>query len=117
MVCIVDDDPSVRRALGRMVATMGFEVRLLASGRECLDAPYIDRAACLIVDVTMPGIDGFELYTLLKAADRSIPTVFISAFDQDGYREKTQAVGGVAFLSKPCDEDLLRAAIDQALAA
>ena len=117
LVCIVDDDKSVRRALGRFIASMGFEVRLISSGRECLDTSYIDRAACLIVDVIMPGLDGFELCTLLHAAGRGVPTVFISAFDQAGYREKARAVGAVAFLSKPCDESLLRDAIDQAVVA
>lgn len=96
---------------------MGFDVRLIASGRECLDASYIDRAACMIVDVAMPNIDGFELFTLLKAAQRIVPTIFISAYDQDSYRERALAAGAVAFLNKPCDEADLRGAIDQALRA
>jgi FixJ family two-component response regulator len=116
-ICIVDDDPSVRRALGRMIRSFGFEVELLASGRECLDSPAINRAACLILDVSMPGMDGFEVHALLQASGRSIPTVFISAHDNEAYRQKARSVGGITFLSKPCDENLLRSAIDQALAA
>jgi FixJ family two-component response regulator len=117
LICIVDDDPSVLRALGRLIRSFGFEVELLASGRECLDGPSINRAACLILDVSMPGMDGFEVLALLRASGRSIPTVFISAHDDDVYRTKARSVGGVAFLGKPCDADLLRSAIDQALAA
>jgi FixJ family two-component response regulator len=117
LVCIVDDDASVRRALGRMISSFGFEVKLLASGRECLDGPYIDRAACLILDVTMPGMDGFELHALLQTSGRSVPTVFISAHDDEGYRVKARSVGAVAFLDKPCDESLLRDAVDNALAS
>ena len=60
---------------------------------------------------------GFEGLALLRASGRSIPTVLISAHDDDAYREKARSVGGVAFLGKPCDADLLRSAIDQALAA
>jgi FixJ family two-component response regulator len=116
-ICVVDDDPSVRRALGRLIRSFGFEVELLASGRECLDGSSIDRAACLILDVAMPGMDGFEVHALLRASGRSIPTVFISAHDDEAYREKARSVGSVAFLSKPCDDSLLRDAIDKALAA
>ena len=117
LICIVDDDPSVRRALGRLIRSFGFEAELLASGRECLDEPYIDRAACLILDVSMPGMDGFELNALLQASDRSVPTVFISAHDDEGYRERAQSAGAIAYLDKPCDEVLLCDAIHKAFAA
>jgi len=117
LICIVDDDASVRRALGRMVTSFGFEVQLLASGRECLDGPHIDRAACLILDVSMPGMNGFELCALLQASGRSVPTVFISAHDDEGYKAKARSVGAVAFLNKPCDDNLLQDAIDNALAS
>jgi FixJ family two-component response regulator len=117
LVCIIDDDPSLRRALGRIVRSFGFEVQLLASGRECLDGSHIDRAACLLLDVTMPGMDGFELHALLQASGRSLPTVFISAHDEEGYRQQARSVGAVAFLQKPCEEVLLREAIDKALAS
>ena len=117
LICILDDDPSVRRALGRIVRSFGFEVQLLASGRECLDGPHIDRAACLLLDVTMPGMDGFELHALLQASGRSVPTVFISAHDDEGYRQQARSAGAVAFLQKPCEESLLQDAIDKALAS
>jgi FixJ family two-component response regulator len=117
LICIVDDDPSVRRALGRMVTSFGYGVQLLGSGRECLDGPHIDRAACLILDVSMPGMDGFELCALLQASGRSVPTVFISAHDDEGYRAKARSVGAVAYLDKPCDESLLRDAVDDAVAS
>ena len=117
IICIVDDDLSVRRALGRLIKSFGFEPCLMASARECLDASYIDEAACLIVDVSMPDIDGFELHALLQAADRSIPTIFISADDGQRVQAKARSVGGIAFLGKPCDEKKLHEAIDMALSA
>jgi FixJ family two-component response regulator len=117
LVCIVDDDPSVRRALGRLIRSFGLEAELLASGRECLDEPYIDRAACLILDVSMPGIDGFELNALLQASGRGVPTVFISAHDDEGYRERANSAGAIAYLDKPCDEVLLCDALHKAFAA
>jgi FixJ family two-component response regulator len=117
LICIVDDGLSVRRALGRMVTSFDFEAQLIASGRECLDGPYIDRAACLVLDVTIPGMDGFELHALLQAPGRSVPTVFISAHHDEGYSAKAWSVGAVAFLDKPCDESLLRDAVANALAS
>lgn len=117
LVCIVDDDSSLRRALGRIVSSFGFETKLLASGRQCLDEPHIGRAACIIIDVSMPGIDGFELHTLLKAAGHHVPTVFISAYDSDEYQAQAQAAGCIAFLNKPCDAQMLHDALDKAVAA
>ena len=117
LICIVDDDTSVRRALGRLIRAFGFDVETHASGRECLDGAQIDRAECLVLDVSMPGMDGFELYTLLQASGRSVPTVFISAHDEEGYGPKARALGAVAFLSKPCDEKSLIDAINKAIAS
>lgn len=116
LVCIVDDDLSVRRALGRLIRSFGFDVALLASGRECLDEPHIDRSACLILDVSMPDMDGFELYALLQKSGRSVPTIFISAHDDEGYRQRARSAGAITYLEKPCDEVLLCNAISKAFA-
>ena len=116
LICVVDDDASMRRAFGRLIKSFGYEVQLHASGRECLDETFIDRAACLIVDISMPHMDGFELHALLEASGRSIPTVFISAHEGRGYGEHAASVGAIAYLNKPCDERLLRDAIGTALA-
>ncbi len=116
LICIVDDDPSVRRALGRMVRSFGFDTQLLASGRECLDGPYVDRALCLIVDVTMPNMDGFELHALLGASGRDIPTIFISGQNDQNNIDRAQSVGSVACLNKPCDANTLHDAILKAIA-
>ena len=114
LICIVDDDKSVRRALGRMVRSFGFDIQLLASGRDCLDGPYVDQASCLIVDVMMPDMDGFELHALLAASGRDIPTIFISAQNNQKLFDRAQSVGCVAILNKPCDADLLHDAIVKA---
>ena len=116
LICIVDDDASVRRALGRIVRSLGFDVQLLASARECLDGSSVDRASCLIVDVMMPDMDGFELYALLAASGRDIPTIFISGQDNQNNFDRPQSAGCVAMLNKPCDADLLHDAIIKAIA-
>jgi FixJ family two-component response regulator len=117
LICIVDDDASVRRALGRMARSFGFEAVLFESGRACLDGTAIDRSVCLVLDVSMPGIDGFELIHLLHSTGRSVPTVFISAHDDERYRQQAREIGAVAFLDKPCDEHLLHDAIEEAIAS
>jgi FixJ family two-component response regulator len=115
LICIVDDDASLRRALGRLVKSFGFDVRLFASPRECLDGLDAARAACLILDTSLPGMDGFELHTLLRESDRGVPTIFISAHDDARYKEKARSVGAIAFLNKPFEEKLLLDAIEKAL--
>jgi FixJ family two-component response regulator len=117
LVCIVDDDPSVRRALGRLVIAYGYEVKLFASGRQCLDEPLIDIAACLIIDVMMPDMSGFELHTLLTAAGHTIPTIFVSAHDISELKEREQLSSCVAFLNKPYDEELLYEALHNAISS
>jgi len=117
LICIVDDDSSLLRALGRLVKSFGFDVRLYASAREFLDESDIDRSAILLLDVSMPDMDGFELHAALEETNRSFPTVFISAHDDKHYLEKAKSVGAITFLYKPCDESLLLGAIDKALAS
>ncbi len=116
-VFIVDDDASVLRALGRMVSSFGYDVQLFGSGRECLDDPHLEMADCLILDVMMSGIDGFELYTLLKSSGRSVPAVFISAHDDPRHRKQAESIGAVTYLLKPCEESHLHDAINVAMAS
>ncbi len=116
LICIVDDDASVRRALGRMVRSFGFDVQLLASGRDCLDGPYVDQASCLIVDVMMPNMDGFELHALLAASGRDIPTIFISGQNDQKIIDRARSIGSAAILNKPCDANSLHDAIVKAIA-
>ncbi len=99
-----------------MVRSFGFDVQLLASGRDCLDGPYVDQASCLIVDVMMPNMDGFELHALLAASDRGIPTIFISGQNDQKNFDQAALVSCVEILNKPCDANLLHDAIIKAIA-
>ena len=114
LIRIVDDDSSVRRALGRMIRSFGFKVELFASASDYLNESYRD-PACLILDVVMPDMNGLELLAALQESGRSVPTVFISAHDDEAYMEKARSLGAIAYLQKPCDETALLDAIEKSL--
>ena len=114
LISIVDDDSSVRRALGRMIRSFGFKVELFASASDYLNESYRD-PACLILDVVMPDMNGLELLAALQESGRSVPTVFISAHDDEAYMEKARSLGAIAYLQKPCDETVLLDAIEKSL--
>ena len=117
LACVVDDDPSERRALYRLMHTHGYDARAFASGRGCLNGHEVNQAEVVIIDVSMTAMDGFECDTLLRASGRNIPTIFISADANRQYPSRTKSVGAITFLNRPCNEaDLLRA-IESAIEA
>jgi FixJ family two-component response regulator len=110
LVCIVDDDRSVRLALSTLLRSVGFDVHACTGGAELLQSGVAARGDCLIADIRMPGMDGFELQQALHAAGTGLPIVFISGHADDDARERAMAAGAVGLLSKPFSEaDLLQA--------
>ena len=114
LVCIVDDEAAVGRAVSRLMHARGYDALVFSSGRECLDGHEIDRADIVIIDVSMPGMDGFELHTLLRASGREIPTIFVSAHANRQYASRAKSVGAITFVDKPCNEADLLAAVESA---
>ena len=115
LVAIVDDDPSVRRALERLVALAGFTVRTFASGAELLEFGGLARAACLVLDIHLGDMNGFDLPRRLGARGLTIPTIFITAHDEASALESARRAGAVAYLAKPIAGKTLLDAIRQAL--
>jgi FixJ family two-component response regulator len=113
---VIDDDPSLRRALGRMIRLFGFETKLFASASDYLNESH-PKPACLILDIVMPDMNGLELLVELQASGLSVPTIFISAHDNEAYIAKARSLGAIAYLQKPCDETALRDAIEKSLAS
>ena len=110
LIAIVDDDGSVRRALKRLVRSIGMNAETFASGQEfldCIEAMPSFHAHCAILDVQMPGMNGLEVQDRLAHCGRPIPVIFITAHDEVGVRERALACGAVAFLRKPFDDELL----------
>lgn len=116
IVYIVDDDPSVRRALRRLIRQEGFDVETSETAGEFLASEHSRRPACLILDVRLPGVSGMDLQSCLAATEPDLPIVVVTAHGEDEIRRRMVGVGAVAFLSKPFDDEALLGAIRRALA-
>ena len=109
-VYIIDDDPSARKGLYRLVSAAGMNVESFASANEFLAAANSDGPGCIILDVQMPGMTGPELQEELGKAEYCMPIIFLSAYTDVDTTAKAMKKGAVDFLTKPVDvNDLLEA--------
>ncbi len=109
-VFIVDDDPSVRKALKRFIASAGYCVETFASAQEFLSSVPSFAKGCLILDLRMPGLNGLGLQTRLAILRYKLPIIFITAYDNPKDRKQAMDAGAVAFLQKPfSDQAMLNA--------
>ena len=115
LISIVDDDESIREAVKGLMKSLGYRVEVAASADEFLRSPLVRRTSCLIADVQMPGMTGLDLHRHLSASGKVIPTVLITAYPDDGVRERALAAGVIGYLSKPFDDNDLLACIRAAL--
>lgn len=114
-VAIVDDDSSVRKALGRLLGASAIRSRAYASGREFLESLPSGAPDCLIVDLQMPEMTGLELQAELTQAGARIPTIVITAHHDTALRERCLTAGAAAYLVKPLDDVVLLASINSAV--
>jgi FixJ family two-component response regulator len=116
LISIVDDDHSVRRALRRLVRLANFGAETFASAEDFLISPFLERTACLVLDIHLNGgMSGFALQARLIADRVVIPIIFITAHDDVSLRERAEASGAAAYLRKPFNDDVLLDAIRGAL--
>jgi FixJ family two-component response regulator len=113
-IAIVDDDPSVLKALARLLRVRSFNVRTYQSGQQFLASLADGLPDCLILDLQMPEMTGLELQQNLARKGIRIPTIIITAHDQAGMRERCNAAGAIDYLAKPLQDTSLFAAIDTA---
>ena len=110
IVFVVDDDPSVRRAIKRLVESVGLHVELFGSAAEFMNSSRPDVVSCLILDIRLPGISGLHFQRELIKAKNEIPTIFITAHGDIPMTVRAMKAGAVEFLTKPFrDQDLLDA--------
>ncbi|HEX7862243.1 MAG TPA: response regulator [Verrucomicrobiae bacterium] len=117
IVAVVDDDPSVLKALARLLRSAGYEVKTFVSPQEFLSSASISSARCVVVDVQMPGMSGFELQSRLKDMGRQVPIVFITAHDTPQTRVSACESGTVGLLLKPFSDDALLELLHKAVSA
>lgn len=115
VVIVVDDDPSVRRSLQRLLAAHGFEVVTFGSATEFMNAPPSTPFCCLVLDVRLPDLNGLELQRILGEQGREIPIIFVTGHGDIPMSVRAMKAGAVDFLTKPFTEKALLDAIKQAL--
>jgi len=109
-IAIVDDDASVRRSLLRVVRSAGFKAEIFASAREFLDWLPQNQAACLVLDIQMSEMSGFDLQRRL-----AVPVIFMTAHDDASTIERIEKSGAAGHLRKPVDPRTVLRAIRQAV--
>ena len=115
-ILIVDDERMIRAGLAQLLSGAGFAVREARDGKSALAAVAELRPDLVLLDIMMPGMDGFEVCEKLLAADRDLPVVFLTAKDSEGDQVRGLEVGADDFLSKTVGEEVLLARVRKALA-
>jgi len=115
VISVVDDDRSVRRSLGRALRSAGYAVEGFASAQEFLDSSPLGRVACLVLDLRLEGMTGFQLQERLTAARPAIPIIFITAHDDARTRDRVAHADVAGYLPKPFGVDALLNAVRRAL--
>jgi len=116
-IAVVDDDPSVLKALRRLLRTRALHPKTFASAREFLAALADGVPECLIVDLQMPEMSGLELHQHLTKNGFEIPTIIITAHDDGDVRRRCESAGTAAYLLKPLQDTTFFAAIENARAS
>lgn len=114
-ITIVDDDPAMRQAVGRLCGAAALPSRCFSSAEDFLTSDALEDAGFLILDVQLPGLSGFELHEHLMELGIRLPVVFITGQDQPLSREKARKAGAAAYLTKPFPAAELIAAIRSSL--
>ena len=109
-VFVVDDDDAVRDSLKTLLELQSFTVETFETCQDFLSADVGD-ATCLVLDIHLPGMSGFELMEAMKRVRRELPTILITARCDNGIRDRAKALGAVALLEKPIEFSGLMAAI------
>ena len=115
LIAIVDDDPSVRRGLQRLIRSAGWKAETFASAQEFLDRPPAISPSCLVLDLQLPGLSGLDLQQRMADLELDIPVVFLTGQGNIPTSVKAMKAGAIEFLTKPVDEQNLLKAIEEAI--
>jgi FixJ family two-component response regulator len=115
LVYVVDDDESVRRAVGSLIRLAGLTVQAFPSAQEFLAFPRPDVPSCLVLDVQLPGLSGLDLQEELAKVDVQIPIIFLTGHGDIPMTVRAMKAGALEFLTKPFDDEDLLEAIHEAI--
>ena len=115
VVAVLDDEPQMRKALRRLLTANGFRVEVYAQADELFAALLLHPADCLVLDLHMPEVNGFDVLAAFQAQHIATPVVVLTGHDEPGTAERVCALGGAAYLKKPADEAALLDAIKTAI--
>ena len=115
LVSVVDDDQFFRESMCRLMRSLGYTADIFPSAADFLASPRLAETACLITDVHMPAMTGYELHRRLVDTGQAIPTILVTAFPNDFDRARALNDGVVCYLRKPVDEEHLTQCVRDAL--
>jgi FixJ family two-component response regulator len=113
-VYVVDDDESIRRALKRLLRSMGYHALTFESAEDFIDSAPEGGEGCLVLDIRLPGMTGLDLQEKLSSSGAKYAVIFMTAHDNPQWRQRAKRAGAVAYLRKPFDEQSLLDAIQLA---
>ncbi|MCC8948038.1 response regulator [Bradyrhizobium sp. Arg62] len=115
LISIVDDDQPYRESMRKLIMLLGYTVEAFPSAADFLASRVLPETACLVTDVSMPGMTGVELHRHLVDAGYVIPTILVTAYPDEVVRDQALKDGVACYLSKPVDDDCLARCLRSAL--
>ena len=112
LVHLVDDDEAIRRSVGFMLKTSGFHVRSYESGVELLKSASSLEPGCILLDIRMPGMDGLEVQSTLRAKGIGLPVIIMTGHGDVALAVQAMKAGAVDFIEKPFEKAVLLSAIE-----
>jgi FixJ family two-component response regulator len=114
-IFIIDDDSSMRRALSYLLQSAGYKVETYSSAEKFLQREPYDGVGCILLDVRMPGLSGMDLQEKLMRPDYMMPIIFLTGHGELSMGVHAMKKGAIDFLTKPCDDEQLLAAVNRAI--
>lgn len=115
VVAVLDDEPEMLKAVRRLLSGRGYGVEEFACGEAFLAALGTRPMDCLLLDLHMDRVSGFDVLVFLQARKTRLPVIVVTAHNEPGVEERVRLLGAHAYLAKPVDRDVLLAAIEDAL--
>jgi FixJ family two-component response regulator len=114
-ISIIDDDEDVRVSIASLIDSLGFTIEAFPSAQDFLASDTMRHTHCLVADIHMPHMTGLELHRHLRRSGYSIPTILITAYPDDGVRNRALDQGVICYLTKPVEQNRLLRCIHSAL--